>query len=74
MYPHEIALLVVVVTPVIVVAGIDVYLALHGETETLLLPRILAFPSRPVIQEPAPPVSIAAPIDERDPQPLRKAA
>jgi len=71
---HEFALLLAVLLPVVVVAGIDVYLAFHGETETLLLPRIRAFPSHPVIEQPAPVVSVAAPAGELDPQPLREAA
>ena len=74
MYMHEIALLVAVLTPATVVVGIDVYLAFHGETETLLLPRILAYPLQPLERQPIPEPAVAAPVAEPDDEPLRKAA
>jgi hypothetical protein len=81
MYLHEIALAVATVTPVVAVVGIDVYLALRGETDTLLLPRLLAFPSQPIepivapISEArAPAVTVEAAMPEMEMEPLRKAA
>lgn len=46
METHEIALLVVVATPIVLIAGINLFLALTGERDTLLmpLPRDLTFP------------------------------
>lgn len=46
METHEIALLVVVATPVVLIAGMNLLLALTGERDTLLmpLPRDLTFP------------------------------
>ncbi len=74
MYLHEIALLVAVATPVIVVVVIDLYLAFHGETENLLLPRMLAFPSQPIEQEPVAEIAAELPMEELEMEPLRKAA
>jgi hypothetical protein len=74
MYLHEIALLVAVATPIIVVVVIDLYLAFHGETENLLLPRMLAYPSQPIQQEPAREAVVQLPVEEPQMEPLRKAA
>ncbi len=74
MYMHEIALLVAAVSPVVVVAGIDVYLALNGETDTLLLPRILAYPSGVVMHQPVSAKPEEVPVHGCEPAPLRKAA
>jgi len=56
---HEIALLIVVVLPLVLIVGIDAYLVLHGATDTLLLPRFYPFPT--IDLDPAPePVPEAA--------------
>ena len=73
---HELALLVAVVTPVVVIIAIDVYLALHGETETLLIPRVLRYPALELDPEAAPAPAVEADAAETsDPrQPLSKAS
>ena len=42
---NEYALLVAVATPVVVMVGLNVYLAMREETGALLLPSLRAFPS-----------------------------
>ena len=42
---HEFALLFAVALPVVVLVGINAYLWLNGETETLLFPSLKAYPS-----------------------------
>ena len=71
---HEIALLIAVVTPIAIIAAIDVYLALNGEAETLLLPRILRYPSVELDREAAPEPAFEIVEDEREDAALRKAA
>lgn len=44
-FVHEYALLVVVALPVAIVAGLNVILAVSGESGTLLLPSLKPFPS-----------------------------
>ena len=44
-FPHEIALLVAVGLPIAVVVGVNLILAVTGETGTLLLPTLRPWPS-----------------------------
>jgi hypothetical protein len=74
MYLHEIALLVAVATPVLVVIVIDLYLVFQGETENLLLPRMLAYPSQPIQDEPAGVSAVEGGAEHAELEPLREAA
>ncbi|MBC8023427.1 MAG: hypothetical protein H7Y14_09935 [Burkholderiales bacterium] len=69
---QQIALLVAVAAPVLVVAAINAFLAVMGERGTLLLPRLQRYP-RVELDEPAPKAAVEEPgivVEE----PLRKAA
>jgi len=71
---HEIALLIVVVLPLAVIVGIDAYLVLHGETDTLLLPGFFPFPSIELDPEPGPETVHEAAAAEPTREALREAA
>jgi hypothetical protein len=49
---REYALLIAVATPVLVIAGLQAYLFLAGESGTLLLPSLKPFPSVAIEPEP----------------------
>jgi hypothetical protein len=57
---HEYMLLIAVATPVVALAGMNLWLYLAGERDTLLLPVVRAFPAIPMAAEAA----IAAPAVE----------
>ena len=71
---HEIALLIVVVLPIAAIVAIDAYLAIQGETGTLLLPHVRRYPWLDPVPEIAPqPAAEAVEMNEEE-APLRKAA
>lgn len=72
---QQAALLVAVATPVIVVLGINLFLAFFGERGTLLLPRRGGYPRIDIETLPAPQAAVEEPgIVVIEEEPLRKAA
>jgi hypothetical protein len=67
---HEYMLLIAVATPVVALAGMNLWLYLAGERDTLLLPVMRAFPAIPMAAEAA----IAAPAVEAAPAPAMQPA
>lgn len=57
---NEYALLIVVALPVAIVAGLNVVLAMSGESGTLLLPSLKPFPSINIPEAEATPEAIPA--------------
>ena len=68
---HKAAQIVAVAAPVLVIIAIDLYLALNGELDTLLVPRVMGFP-RIELDEGLPPFD--GDELEAEPAPERKAA
>jgi hypothetical protein len=77
---HEVALLIAFTSPVIVVAAINVFLAIKGEVDTLLIPRPMRFDAIAIAEEPVAAKSAPAkPVVEEsfaeaEMEPLRAAA
>ena len=73
---QQIALIVAVAVPVLVIAGINIYLMLLGERGTLLMPQLGRFPSIPLDAEPVAGVEVEEPgvAAAEDEMPLREAA
>lgn len=72
---QQVALLVAVAIPVVVVVGLNVFLAFFGERGTLLLPRLARYPRIELENEPAPEATAEQPgIVVAEEEPLRKAA
>ena len=65
---HEVALLLVVAIPVVVLVALNIYLFFGGERGTLLLPDLNAYPT--ITHDPMP----QAEASEFEEEPLRKAA
>jgi hypothetical protein len=71
-FVQEYALLIAVALPVVAIVGLNVFLAMTGESTTLLLPGRMSFPSIPL--EPAAVAEPATQSVESSNDPLEKLA